>query len=91
MVEVHQPAYALTCRFSPDVTKLATTSSDRTAKVWDIAADFELKLELTGHSQWVWDCAFSADAEKLVTVRGWTEAAAVVLRPSLAQQFCHSR
>ena len=34
MVKVHQPAYALKCKFSPDDKKFVTTSSDRTARVW---------------------------------------------------------
>jgi G protein beta subunit-like protein len=47
--------------------KLATTSSDKTAKIWDVTKDFELKATLEGHSAWVWDCAFSADSSLLVT------------------------
>lgn len=67
MIESHAPAYALKCCFSPDSMKLATTSSDATAKIWDVTNDFSLQHQLCGHSMWVWDCSFSFDSSLLVT------------------------
>eukprot|EP00037_Helgoeca_nana_P008541 m.76126 g.76126 ORF g.76126 m.76126 type:complete len:322 (+) comp19005_c0_seq1:19-984(+) len=66
-IEAHHPFFGLKCMFSPDSKKLATTSSDKTARIWDVDADFELKHTLEGHTAWVWDCAFSADSSLLVT------------------------
>ena len=67
---------------SPDVKKLATCSSDHTAKIWEVTTDaaalrpdtpdgptkpFVCETTLQGHQRWVWDCAFSADSAYLVT------------------------
>uniref|UniRef100_A0A6B2LB49 Uncharacterized protein n=1 Tax=Arcella intermedia TaxID=1963864 RepID=A0A6B2LB49_9EUKA len=57
--------YILKCRFSPDGTKLATSSSDSTTKIWNI--DWKLDKILTGHSSWVWGACFSADGAYLLT------------------------
>lgn len=61
------------------IRKLATTSSDKTARIWDVDADFELKHTLEGHTAWVWDCAFSADSSLLVTgeFAGWVGSSCV--------------
>ncbi|RYG56754.1 WD40 repeat domain-containing protein [archaeon] len=64
-LEVHK-AYVLSCRLSPDVRFLATTSSDHTVKLWNVR-DYSLAATLAGHTKWVWDCAFSADSSYLVT------------------------
>lgn len=58
--------YILRCLLSPDVRTLATTSSDRTVKLWNLDG-FTLERTLTGHQRWVWDCVFSVDAAYLVT------------------------
>lgn len=64
------PAYVLKCLLSPDVRLLATASSDKTVKLWSLDGySFELERTLTGHTRWVWDCAFSVDACYLVTAR----------------------
>jgi WD40 repeat protein len=52
--------------YSPDATRIATGSPDRTAKVWD-ARTGELLLELKGHGQAVTSIAFSQDSLRLVT------------------------
>lgn len=64
---VHAPHYALRCAFSPDGTKLATTSSDHSVRVWDVTKDFALVHTLSAHKMWVWDCAFTADSACLIT------------------------
>lgn len=46
---------------------LATASADKSVKIWN-TADFSLRTTLsTENQQWVWDCAFSADSQYLVT------------------------
>jgi len=61
--------YALKCVFSPDSTLLATASADGTAKIWK-TADWSLMTELHEKTQrWVWDCAFSADSQYIITGR----------------------
>ena len=51
---------------SPDGTRLATASFDKTAKVWDLSTGREL-LTLTGHSDIVFGVVFSPDGTRLVT------------------------
>lgn len=58
--------YILKCQISPDIQYLATASSDRTVKLWDLK-DMRLNKTLQGHQRWVWDCSFSADSSYLVT------------------------
>ncbi|WIA20321.1 hypothetical protein OEZ85_006153 [Tetradesmus obliquus] len=58
--------YILKCLISPDVQQLATTSSDKSVKLWNLDG-FSLERTLTGHTRWVWDCVFSVDAAYLVT------------------------
>ncbi|KAJ7564203.1 hypothetical protein O6H91_02G006900 [Diphasiastrum complanatum] len=62
-------AYILKCLLSPEYCEhkcLATTSSDKTVKIWN-AETFELERTLKGHQRWVWDCVFSVDGAFLVT------------------------
>ena len=56
--------YILKCLLSPDVRLLATASSDRTVKLWNLDG-FKLERVLEGHQRWVWDCVFSVDAAYL--------------------------
>lgn len=58
--------YLLKCVISPDVSLIATTSSDKTVKIWN-ALTGELLKTLIGHQKWVWDAVFSADSSYLVT------------------------
>jgi WD40 repeat protein len=59
-------SHVLKCLISPDVQQLATTSSDKTVKLWNLDG-FGLDRTLTGHTRWVWDAVFSVDAAYLVT------------------------
>jgi hypothetical protein len=46
---------------------LVTTSADQTARVWK-TSDFTLLQELKHKAQrWVWDAAFSADSQYILT------------------------
>lgn len=65
-IEAHPNQYILKCLISPDVRKLATTSSDRTIKIWNLDT-FQCEKTLQGHVKWVWDAVFSVDAAYLVT------------------------
>lgn len=58
--------YILSCKFSPNSSLLATTSSDETIKLWNTSTWTEEK-KLVGHQQWVWDCAFSGDSSYILT------------------------
>jgi WD40 repeat protein len=52
--------------FSPDGERVATASTDWTAKVWDAVSGREL-LTLSGHTDSVWDVAFNPDGTRLAT------------------------
>lgn len=80
LVKAHDE-YILKCKISPDVRYmqhnisihcsnlsrvLATASSDKTVKLWNLDT-MTLEKTLHGHQRWVWDCDFSADSSYLVT------------------------
>lgn len=99
------PRYGIKCLFSPNGKYLVTTSADYTAKVWktcdimkynpdehqrDSLSHFKV---LTAENQrWVWDVAFSADSQFLVTassdsvVRLWHVETAEVTREYTGHQ-----
>src|SRR5262249_42694828 len=52
--------------YSPDGTRLVTTSWDKTAKVWDAATGAEL-LTLGGHTHVVMSAVFSPDGKRVAT------------------------
>jgi WD40 repeat protein/tRNA A-37 threonylcarbamoyl transferase component Bud32 len=52
--------------FSPDGTRLATASLDRTIKLWDVATGLEA-LTLRGHTAGVYCVTFSPDGKRLVS------------------------
>lgn len=78
-------AYILATRLSPDVRYLATSSSDRSVRIWN-TSDWSLAHVLNGHSRWVWDATFSADSSYLVTASSdmtaklWEVASGEVVR-----------
>jgi WD40 repeat protein len=66
--------------FSPDGHTLATSSSDKTARVWEVATTRKEICVLRGHDSWVTSVAFSPDGRTLATgsedrtVRLWAVA-----------------
>ncbi|KAJ2725837.1 TOR complex subunit lst8 [Coemansia sp. Benny D115] len=89
--DAHEGHRILRVVFSSNGRLLATCSSDRTAKLWElterpvvvgssgreevIQAGAELVHSLDYHHRWVWDAAFSSDSGYLVTVSTDTRAA----------------
>lgn len=53
--------------FNPSVPMAVTASSDRTARLWDVATGKEL-AKLEGHDAEVWSAAFSPDGSRVITV-----------------------
>lgn len=65
-IDAHR-TYVLRALISPNAKLLATTSADKSLKIWNIARGFSLDRTLLGHQGWVWDCAFSADSVYVVS------------------------
>jgi len=58
--------YLLKCVISPDLRSIATTSADKTIKLWETSS-WNLETTLNKHQSWVWDCVYSADSLYLLT------------------------
>lgn len=58
--------YLLKLVVSPDTQTLATTSADKTIKLWNTKT-WQCERALVGHQRWVWDAVFSADSLYLVS------------------------
>jgi WD40 repeat protein len=65
LLEVHHDAAVQTVAFSPDGSRLATGSADKTARIWDAATGQKL-LEVH-HDAAVQTVAFSPDGSRLAT------------------------
>jgi tRNA A-37 threonylcarbamoyl transferase component Bud32 len=66
--------------FSPDGTRIASGSSDKTVKVWDAQTGQQL-LDLKGHTGPVYGVAFSPDGQRLASgSRGGRDAGGRLLR-----------
>lgn len=59
-------SYLLHAKISPDCRSLVTTSSDKTARLFDTTT-WQMTQKLTQHKKWVWNSTFSADSSYLVT------------------------
>ena len=63
--------------FSPDGTRLASASGDKTVRVWDATTGQPVGQPFEGHTAAVWSVAFSPDGKRLAsasedrTVRVW--------------------
>jgi hypothetical protein len=64
-IEGHLEGVTSVC-FSPDGKRLATGSSDHTAKIWDLESG-KVSLTLEGHSSSVLSVSFSPDGKRLAT------------------------
>jgi WD40 repeat protein/ABC-type branched-subunit amino acid transport system substrate-binding protein len=78
---VGDPVQILHMAVSPDGTRIATASLDRTAKVWDARSGREL-LSLAGHQAAIDQVAFSPDGQRLATASRDGTAMVWDLRPS---------
>jgi dipeptidyl aminopeptidase/acylaminoacyl peptidase len=73
--------------FSPDGTRLATASHDRTARIWDTATG-RTTATLTDHTGPVYNVVFSPDGTRLATAGSDRTARIRSLPPLWPQQLC---
>jgi len=61
--------------YSPDRSRIVTTSWDNTARIWDAATAKEIAV-MRGHEGLVWSAAFSLDGSRIVTT-SWDNTARI--------------
>ncbi|CAG7850025.1 SubName: Full=Uncharacterized protein {ECO:0000313/EMBL:CCA71170.1} [Serendipita indica DSM 11827] len=57
----------LTVAFSPDGSRVASSSLDKTIRLWDANTGEQVGESLQGHSDKVWAVAFSPDGSRVVS------------------------
>jgi WD40 repeat protein len=60
-------ARALDVKFSPDDRQIATSSMDKTVKIWDANSTNTRPIIINKHTGWVFSVAFSPDGKYLVS------------------------
>ncbi|KAF1351448.1 hypothetical protein EJ07DRAFT_183822 [Lizonia empirigonia] len=81
--------------FSPDSSRLASASDDKTVKIWDVSSDECLKT-LEGHSNYANSVAFSPDSSRLAsasydkTVKIWDVSSGECLQTLEGHDGCVS-
>jgi WD40 repeat protein len=73
--------------FGPDGTRIATASSDRTARIWDAARLNELAV-LRGHTDELRSVAFSPTGSQDKTAAIWNARFAATPTPDLIDTAC---
>jgi WD40 repeat protein len=63
---LHHDGIVYSVNYSPDGKRIATSSADKTAKIWD-ANTGELLLTMTGHTDEVWGLSYSPDSKRVAT------------------------
>ncbi len=66
LISLEHQDKVMSAAFSPDGTRVVTASSDKTARVWDVATGKPLTRPLE-HQGRVWSAAFSPDGTRVVT------------------------
>jgi WD40 repeat protein len=66
LLRLNYPAKVLFASFSPDGKRIATASSDTTARIWDASTGRQIRV-LRGHTATVTSARFSPDGTRLVT------------------------
>ncbi|ETO05920.1 WD-40 repeat protein [Reticulomyxa filosa] len=58
--------YVNSVKFSPDGTKIVSSSNDNTVRIWDIMSGKEIRV-LKGHSNYVINAIFSSDSTTIIS------------------------
>ena len=83
--------------FTPDGSRIASGSFDKTVRVWDASTGMEMLPPLRGHGGWIWSVGFSPDGSKIVsgsddwTIRVWDASTGIEIFPPLRGHDSHVR